>query len=265
MDTALKFVSEQTGLALLLLGVGILVAAWLPIQLGTFSLQPPTTSGKIVLSAVGALVVFLGLYLFLEAAPGGPVLKPTIIDHTTHVVLHGNEAPCRAGQCRVRYFITGEFRTPPFSEARFVDRIKTGGRIDSFETVPPYDNLIPNQFPGNPTFLQFAIKPQKPGGRVLVAQAELTLLNVLSPERGKIGAHLPYYTRKATMIVDFRALGFKPTKQVKGHIETPVEGGVQRTGFIYPTRLDFSGGLVISLQASDIPAESSFVLTWGDP
>ena len=267
MEHMLKFLTEQTGLALILLAVLLIAAAWITFSINLRWLtirNPARRSGKIGLSIVGALVLLLGFYLTYTSAVDGPIWKPTVTEYLSYVSLHGDREMCEAGGCKLEFFISGEYRTPSFVEAKYIDRIKTSGRIEKFRSVPPYKILNPEQYPRNPTYLEFAIDPTRPSDRIIQGQAEVTIINKLTPEAGKVATHLPYDTRKASMIVDFRALKFQIMRQLSARIETVHTDGIQRTGVIDPVRRDFANGLVVSVSGKDIPAGSSLVLVWGE-
>jgi hypothetical protein len=267
MEAALRFVSEQTGLALLLLGVVLVLAAWVPysLKLKGLTLGNPTQRwSKGVVSILGLALLIVGVYLSYAKANENPIFKPTIDEYLSYISLYGTQKECESGSCRLEYFSSGEFRTPWPTEARYVGRIKTSGRIDKFRSIPPFDVLNPEQYPNNPTYLEFAISPRPGSERALRAQTDLTITKTLLAAQGKVGAHLPYFAKKATMIVDFRTLGFTVTKQLSARLETAGGGGVQRTGLVDPVRWDFAEGKVVSVTATNIPANSSLVLVWGE-
>lgn len=266
MTEILKFALENVPATVVAFGVIVLAITWIPFTFtkrGVTVSNPVKTTARVVLSVLGTGLLGVGIYLLITPREDIEITRPTITEYYGYTSLHGGPLECGIGQCEMRSLGSVVFRTPKGTEAKYVGRIKVGGAIKSFRTQPPHVVQNPNSFPGNPTLLDFAISPRAAGERVLHAQGELLAVNKLSAENGKVGHHLPYDTKLATVIVDFRTLGFKLAKQVSVTIETPNRDGQLLTGYLEPIRREFSDGQVILISAREVPANSSVIVSWG--
>lgn len=268
MKDVLDFVSGNFYIALCLIGVAIAVLPWLPfrVSIGGFTAsQPKTMSAKVVLCAIGVVLIGVAALLAHRQISRPEVLtEPTITQYFSYVTLEGSLNECSSGKCLMNYYTSGTFETPPGIPARYVGRVKTGGAIRKFHSDPEHEVLNKEQYPNNPTLLDFAISPQKPTDTSLKIQAELVIENKITPEQGKVGFHLPYHTNNIVAMIDFRHLGFKVTQQFAARIESKLDNGALITGYVDPVLRTFSEGTVVVLQASDLEAGSSLLLTWGN-
>ena len=188
---------------------------------------------------------------------------PRIRNYYAYASIEGNLKTCKKGRCRIRHHIVGSFEAPAGKTARFEDRLKTGGEIEFFRTVPAFVNLIPDQYPANKTYLEFAIDAPD-GGALLQAQAELWILKTVTPEEGKAAYHLPYATDLAMLTVDLSHMGFDPRYSVKGTIEAPDANGVTQRDLLPVSVTHWNNNKVVIVEGRNLPANSNLIVYWDE-
>jgi hypothetical protein len=266
MAELLKAALENVPGAAVLIGIVLIAVTWIPFSVqkrGITVSNPVRITARVFLSGLGVVLIAGGVYLIITPRDDIEITQPTISEYYGYTSLGGSQSDCASGRCEMRSFGSVVFRTPKGVEARYIGRIKSGGAIKSFRTQPPHTVQNPNSYPGNPTLLDFAINPRSSGDRVLNAQGDLLVLQKITTTNGKVGHHLPYLTRLATVIVDFRPLGFEISRQVSVTVETTNSAGQLVPGLIEPVRREFADGKVILLTARDVPAGSSVIVGWG--
>ena len=265
------YVIEKLPYFLGVVGVLLLVAAVLKfsIQKAGVHVQSPNLGGRVILGILGALLigVAVGLYVVqakkLDLGPRPPAPK-FLSEYYSYISVAGSEADCRSAKCQVRYFDTATVKTTDGSEAKFVGRIKAKTQIIKLVTTPRYTILNPEQYPENPTLLEFAIPPLKKTDTVLQAHGEALIENEYTPERGKIGPFLPYYAENVVVVVDLRGLDFTLKSNLQARIEARRADGTSVSGHIEPKLRLFADGRVAVISAQNLPAQSSVLLFWGE-
>ncbi len=184
-----------------------------------------------------------------------------IVYYTAYVSVEGDEETCAKGECALRYKVAGLFRAAAGKKARYVDRVKTNGRIESLVTVPAHVVLNPGQYPANPTYMEFAIPAQS---NTVEPRAELVLRKSMTPQVGKIGLHLPYRTKALSVMVDLTRLGFQPNGQISASTEVLRDDGVSDAGSDLAFK-SFQNGKFLITTARELPPRTSIVIKWGEP
>lgn len=170
MQEVLKYVEANFGPVLILVGIASGALAWLraTIRIGQSTLSSPTTKGgRVGAASMGVAIATLGCFWVLqptafgrspwESASSGQRLR----HYMAYVSVEGEQGSCAAGKCILRYYVSG-LTEAASGHVRYIDRIKTAGRIVSLNSKPRSTILNPEQWPANPTFLEYAIEPPNP-------------------------------------------------------------------------------------------------------
>jgi hypothetical protein len=88
------------------------------------------------------------------------------------------------------------------------------------------------------------------------------ILKSLGPQRGKIGLHVPTFTEKVALTVDFRRTKWRPTEAIEPKIEVPGQAGVLQTGNTPYTFKSWSDGALYTMRAEQLPKGASIILEW---
>lgn len=271
MDTLkalLELFPSRAPYLFMLVGVAAILAGVVPFKIdkGGWTIRNPTTkAARSLLLVVGLLIAAGSLYavIRIDDAEIARLSKKRITSHFSYATISGTEADCSAGKCRLSFRNSAFVVAPQGQDVSYEDRVKTAGRILSFSTTPRADILNPEQYPGNPTYVEFRIRPASPDDRHLQAQGEAVIENTFSASKGKVGPHFPYFTEYAVFVLDLRALDFKLQAQVEPKIETRRKDGSLVSGYIVPRMSVFEGGKVFVLTATDVAAGSSLYVSWG--
>ena len=251
-----------------MLGVVIVLAGILPFNFekGGWKIQNPRTwSSRLILSLLGSIIVGASMYAAAKTddAEISRISKKRIASYFSYITITGTESDCSAGKCILSFRDSALVLAPKGKDVSYEGRAKTGGRIISFETIPRATILNPEQYPGNPTYLEFRIPPASSGDRQLRAQGEIVIETKFSALKGKVGPHLPYLTDYVVVVIDMRALNFKIQAQVEPKLEIKREDGSQVSGYDVPRLNVFEDGKVFVLTAKDVEANSSVYISWG--
>lgn len=270
MSELFKYLEAHFGPTLILAGVILAAFALLraSVKVGQSSVSSPNTgAGRVVATILGCLIAASGGFLmFAKPVEGAQQAfsKQRLRHYTAYISVEGDGDACLAGRCILRYYISGLLEAPPGANLRYVDRAKTAGKILSLVSKPRATILNPEQWPANPTYLEYAIDPPSPDDKQMRVHAEFVLEKRMGSEEGKIGLHVADECDDLTVIVDFRKAGFKPTRIVQPQIEARAQNGVAQTGLVAPIMTVWNDDNILMLLASDLKAESSVVLQWGN-
>ena len=252
----------------MMLGVVIILAGLIPFNFesGGWRIQNPRTlSSRLVLTALGLVVVVASFYAAARSddAEIARISKKRVASYFSYITITGTESDCMVGKCILSFRDSALVLAPKGKDVSYEGRAKTSGRIISFETIPRATILNPEQYPGNPTYLEFKIPPAASGDRQLRAQGEIVIEAKFSAVKGKVGPHLPYLTDYVVVVFDMRALTFKIQAQVEPKLEIKREDGSQVSGYDVPRLNVFEDGKVFVLTAKDVEANSSVYISWG--
>jgi hypothetical protein len=252
----------------ILLGVATLLAAIVPfrIEKAGWALRNPSSRGaRAALLAVGLCILAASLYAAtrVDDAELSRLAKKRVSSYFSYVTISGTEADCVAGRCRLVFRDSALILAPKGEDASYEGRVKTSGRIVAFSTSPRADILNPEQYPANPTYVEFRIRAASPDDRQLEAKGEAVIERAFSPTSGKVGPHLPYFTEYAVFVLDLRSLGFKIQSQVEPKIETRRSDGSLISGYVNPRLNVFEDGKVFVVTATNVAAGSSLYVSWG--
>jgi Putative serine esterase (DUF676) len=190
--------------------------------------------------------------------------RKIIKNYSSTVTLSGSEADCDAGKCIIAFHESAFVVAPRGQEATYEGRAKTSGRIISIQSEPPLDILNPNQFPGNPTYVQFRIRPSTDDRQVLQASGELIIQQKVTASGGKIGPHFPYYAESVVFMIDLRNLAFDLKSPIEIKIESQSTDGRLLPGYFSPKINYYENGKFMVITARGMPAESSIYAVWGN-
>lgn len=236
------------------------------VEKGGWKVQNPSTGGtRLLLIVFGLIVLGSSTYVASQTdeAEITKISRKRVASYFSYVTITGTEADCNIGKCVLSFRDSALVLAPKGKDVSYESRAKTGGRIVSFETIPRAIILNPEQYPANPTYLEFRIPPASNEARQLRAQGEIIIETKFSAARGKVGPYLPYYTDYVVVVVDMRALGFKIQAQVEPKLEIKRPDGSQVSGYDVPRLNVFEDGKVYVLTATDVPANSSVYISWG--
>jgi hypothetical protein len=263
----LEYATRNLPGALILLGIIVAVFIWLPFKISgeRFTLNPPRQLRyRLLVFVMGLLILASGVYLFTQGFKKSTLSQPTLRSYFTYISLEPMKKPTDSANCHITYHVALRFEVPEGEQAIYRDRIKSGGGGTNLISVPSYTVLNPNQWPGNPTLLEFSIQPKQIQDRSLDIEAVATLDTKVTLERAKIGPHLPYRTEYVVVIVDYSRMGFKTAPSlIRGEVETLEQGGVSQTGTLAPVTHSWQNGTV-TLVGRNLPAESHILLVWGN-
>lgn len=186
---------------------------------------------------------------------------PTVHYLFVYVSVEGTEDECSKNGCIFRYYASGLFQVPEGQIAEYKDRAKALGGVIRIDARPGYRILNPEQYSDNKTYLEYVIEPLNKSS-ILKGEVELIIRNSMTKENGKIGLHLPYFTKHVTLLIDFSHLDFYPTSQPKVQIEAITPNGTLQSGAVEPRTLSWNGGHLIMLISENIPEKSSLILRW---
>lgn len=187
----------------------------------------------------------------------------TITRYSSTVTIVGSKDECQAGKCIITFRDAAFLVAGRNQDAIYEGRAKTSGRIISIKSEPPLEILNPNQYPGNPTYVQFRIQPSTDDKHVLQASGELIIEQKVTPQGGKIGPHFPYYTEYVVFTLDLRGLGFELKDPIEVKIESQTADGRLVSGYFFPRINYYEKGKVIMITARGLPAGSSIYAAWG--
>jgi hypothetical protein len=252
----------------MLLGVVAVLAAIIPFRIDRdgWTLRNPTTKGaRAGLFTVGLLILATSVYAVTQVddAELARLSKKRVSSYFSYVTITGTETDCLAGRCRLAFRDSALILAPKGQDVSYEGRVKTSGKIVSFNTSPRADILNAEQYPANPTYVEFRIRPASPDDRLLEAKGEAVIERSFSATNGKVGPHLPYFTEYAVFVLDLRSLGFKIQSQVEPKIETRRSDGSLVSGYVNPRLNVFENGRVFVITATNVAAGSSLYVSWG--
>jgi len=262
----LEYATQNLPGALIILGIVVAVLIWLPFRVSIkgLTLTPPLqVRYRLVVFVLGALILGSGVYLFAQGFAKSALSEPTLRSYFAYISLEPIANPTTSANCHITYHVALRFEVPEGQQAVYQDRIKSGGGGTALISVPSHTVLNPNQWPGNSTLLEFSIQPKRKDDRYLDIEAVATLDTKVTPERAKIGPHLPYSTEHVVVIVDYSRMGFTPSSLMRGEIETLEQGGVSQVGTLAPVT-HFWQNSTVTLVGRNLPAKSHILLTWGN-
>lgn len=268
LKALLELLSTRAPYFALPVGLLLMVASLVPFrfQRAGWVLRNPTAwTSRLALGLVGALVFALGLFgaFKVDSVAIEKLATKRLASYFSYITISGAESDCESGKCLLTFRDSTLVLAPKGTEASYEGRVKTGGRITSFSTIPRAEILNPEQFPANPTLAEFRIRPARSSDTQLQAQGEAVIETKFSAAAGKVGPHLPYSTDYVVVVVDMRAMQFSLRSQIVPKIETRREDGTQISGYVTPTMNVFEGGKVVVLTAREVAAGSSVYITWG--
>ena len=271
MDTLkalLELFPSRAPYLFMLVGVAALLAGVVPFKIdkGGWTVRNPTTrAARSLLLAIGLAILAGSVYavLKIDELELARLSKKRVTSYFSYATISGNETDCTAGKCRLAFRDSAFIVAPNGQDVSYESRVKTAGKIVSFNTTPRADILNPEQYPANPTYLEFRIRSASPSDRHLQAQGEAVIENSFSATKGKVGPHLPYFTEYAVFVLDLRALDFKLQAQVEPKIETRRQDGSLVSGYITPRLNVFENGKVFVVTATNVDAGSSLYVSWG--
>lgn len=261
LPSRLPYVSFIIGLLFLTIGL-------LPFKIirsGWEIKSPSTKVSRLITIVLGILLTCLSLYIIIIAddLELSRASKKRLAYYFSYVTLTGTESECRDGKCRILYHDSALVVSPYGKDCSYSGRIKSSGNILYFKSKPMHEILNPEQYPNNPAYLEFRIRPANQSDRKLMVQGEAAIETKLSANKGKIGPHLPYDADHVVFILDFRGLDFKIQKQIEPKIETKRDDSTLLSGYQDPRLSIFEDGNVFVLTASNVLAGSSVYLSWG--
>lgn len=271
MDTLkalLELFPSRAPYLFMLLGVVVVLAGVIPFRIdkaGWTVRNPTTARARGLLLAIGLSILAASIYAVIKVddAEIARLAKKRVSSYFSYATISGTEADCNAGKCRLSFRDSAFVLAPKGEDVSYEGRAKTAGRIVSFSTTPRADILNPEQYPSNPTYVEFRIRPASPDDRQLQAQGEVVIENTFSATKGKVGPHLPYFTEYAVFVLDLRALDFKLQAQVEPKIETRRHDGSLVSGYVTPRMNVFENGKVFVITAANVAAGSSVYVSWG--
>jgi hypothetical protein len=271
MDTLkalLELFPSRAPYIFMLFGIVVVVTAIVPFRIDKagWTVRNPTTKGaRLSLFAIGILILATSVFTVIRVddAELSRLGQKRVSSYFSYVTISGTEADCLAGRCRLAFRDSALVLAPKGQDVSYEGRVKTSGKIVSFSTSPRADILNPEQYPANPTYLEFRIRPASPEDRQLEAKGEAVIEREFSPTNGKVGPHLPYSTEYAVFVLDLRALGFKIQSQVEPKIETRRSDGSLVSGYINPRLSIFEDGRIFVITATNVAAGSSLYVSWG--
>lgn len=271
MDTLkalLELFPSRAPYLLMLVGLAAMLAGLVPFRIdkGGWAIRNPTTKASRALLLGIGLAIFAGsvfAVIKVDDAELARLAKKRVSSYFSYATISGTESDCAAGKCRLSFRDSAFVLAPKGQDASYEGRVKTAGRIVSFSTTPRADILNPEQYPANPTYVEFRIRPANAADRELQAQGEAVIENTFSATKGKVGPHLPYFTEYAVFVLDLRALNFKIQAQVEPKIETRRQDGSLVSGYVVPRMNVFENGKVFVVTATNMDAGSSLYVSWG--
>ena len=174
-------------------GLIFLAASLIPfrVEKGGWILRNPTAMGsRVSLAFVGVFVFGLGLFTATQAdtAAIDRLATKRLASYFSYITISGTESDCEAGRCMLTFRDSTLVLAPKGQKASFEGRVKTGGRIISFGTIPRADILNPEQYPANPTLVEYRINPASSKDTQLQAQGEALIETKFSASKGKVWA-----------------------------------------------------------------------------
>lgn len=271
MDTLkalLELFPSRAPYLFILLGVVAVLASIVPFRVDKagWSLRNPRGRGdRVGLFSVGILVLAASIYAVTRTddAELARLSKKRVSSYFSYVTISGTESDCLAGRCRLAFRDSALVLAPKGQDVSYEGRVKTSGKIVAFSTSPRADILNPEQYPANPTYVEFRIRPASPEDRQLEAKGEVVVERTRSATNGKVGPHLPYFTEYAVFVLDLKPLGFKIQAQVEPKIETRRSDGSLVSGYINPRLNVFEDGRVFVVTATNVAPGSSLYVLWG--
>lgn len=271
MDTLkalLELFPSRAPYLFMLLGVAAVLAAIIPFRVDRagWTVRNPTTKGaRLSLLAVGLLILATSIYAVtrVDDTELARLSKKRVSSYFSYATISGTEADCLAGRCRLAFRDSALVLAPKGQDVSYEGRVKTSGKIVAFSTSPRADILNPEQYPSNPTYVEFRIRPASAEDRQLEAKGEAVIERAFSAKSGKVGPHLPYFTEYAVFVLDLRSLGFKIEAQVEPKVETRRSDGSLVSGYVNPRLNVFEDGRVFVLAATNVAAGSSLYVSWG--
>jgi hypothetical protein len=271
MDTLkalLELFPSRAPYLLMLLGLAAVLAGVVPFKIdkGGWTVRNPTSRGsRALLLAIGLSVLAGSVYavIKIDDAEIARLAKKRVSSYFSYATISGTESDCLSGKCRLSFRDSAMVLAPKGQDVSYEGRVKTAGRIVFFNTTPRADILNPEQYPANPTYVEFRIRPASSTDRQLQAQGEAVIENTFSATKGKVGPHLPYFTEYAVFVLDLRALNFKIQAQVEPKIETRRQDGSLVSGYVVPRINVFEDGKVFVVTATNVDAGSSLYVSWG--
>lgn len=254
---------------LLLVAIILALIGLIPFRFAREGLhiQSPTKMSTKAILVIFGLLIFYGSIEWIittDEIALAKLSKKHLTSLFAYVVIGGSEDECKANRCRISFHQSILLTSPKGQVARYEDRVKAGGRIISFNTIPMPVILNPEQYPANPTLVEYRINPASDDDRLLQAQGEAIIETAITANNGKVGPHIPYDTDSVTFILDLRTLKFKLSNILEPKIETKRSDGVLASGYRSPAMSVFENGQVIVLTAANVPADSSVYLKWGN-
>lgn len=252
----------------LLLGLAAVFASIIPFRIDKngWTLRNPTTKyARVSLFVVGLLILATSLYAATQVDDNEltRLSRKRVSSYFSYVTISGTKADCLAGRCQLVFRDSALVLAPKGLDVSYEDRVKTSGKIVSFNTIPRADILNPEQYPANPTYIEYRIRPASTEDQQLEAKGEVVIEKSFSATSGKVGPHLPYFTEYAVLVLDLRSLGFKIQSQVEPKIETRRSDGSLVSGYLNPRMNVFEDGRVFVVTATNVAAGSSLYVSWG--
>lgn len=268
LKALLELLPSRLPYIFILFGIVAVIAALVPFRIdkaGWTIRNPSTGAARFGLLSIGAVTAGGSLYAVTQVDDTeiARLSKKRISSFFSYVTISGTEADCAAGRCRLAFRNSVLVVAPKGQDVSYEDRVKTSGRIVEFNTSPRADILNPEQFPGNPTYVEYRIRPSSPEDRQLEAKGEAVIERAFSAKSGKVGPHLPYFTEYAVFVLDTNSLGFKIESQIEPKIETRRQDGSLVSGYVNPRLNVFEDGRVFVITARNLAAGSSLYVTWG--
>jgi hypothetical protein len=265
--------------ALILLGIIVAVFIWLPFRVSVkwFTLtQPRQLRHRLLVFILGVLILASGVYLFAQGFNKSTLSEPTLHSYFAYITLAPIDPPTGfptptvvpspkvPPNCHIIYHVALRFEVPEGQQAVYVDRITSGGGGIGLDSNPSRDVLNNNQWPGNPTRLDFKIEEKQQPSRFLDIEAVAFLDTVVTRERAKIGPHLPYRAEFVVVIVDYSRMKFSPPpSDIWGQLEFLGPDGVSRTEKLGVVSHPDAKDGTVTLVGRNLPAESHLLIRWG--
>ncbi|MBL4668034.1 MAG: hypothetical protein JKY30_02070 [Flavobacteriales bacterium] len=267
MNEFLESITNHSTIALAIVGIifiGLsLTKSIVKLPNGTEVNSPEKAFPRIVLGTLGLIMGILGIYAFAKTPDGDYPLQKQLTSSYAYFKLSGNEEDCANGKCKVTLLATGLFEVPKGVKAEFENRVSTNGRILEVQTVPDYVALNRAEFQKDSTTLFFKLSPPENDSGKLKIQARVLVDHCLTPEYGKIGLYLPYYTKYSAIIVDFSELEFEPKYNLEPRILANMGQGKMDMNYITPDYKFWNKDKIVIVYAEKIPEKSSIIIKWG--